>query len=70
MNPSRRLLTSIPAKLGALATAGAVAVAISVTAAASATATSSTFTFALQPSSAAISGCLPKAKGSVTITTG
>jgi len=36
----------------------------------SATATSSTFTFALQPSSAAISACLPNAKGSVTITTG
>ena len=70
MNPTRRLLASVPARLGALATAGAVAVAISVTAATSATATSSTFTFALQPSSAAIAKCLPNAKGSVTITTG
>jgi hypothetical protein len=70
MNPTRRLLASAPAKLAALATTGAVAVAISVMVATSATATSSTFTFALQPSSAAISTCLPNAKGSVTITTG
>jgi hypothetical protein len=70
MNPTRRLLASAPAKLGALATAGAVAVAISVTAATSATATSSTFTFNLQASSAAISTCLPNATGTVTITTG
>ena len=70
MNPTRRLLASAPAKLAALATTGAVAVAISVTVATSATATSSTLTFALQPSSAAISACLPNAKGSVTITTG
>ena len=69
MNPTRRLLASAPAKLGALATAGAVAVAISVTAASSATATSSTFSFALQASSPAITACLPNAKGSVTITT-
>jgi hypothetical protein len=70
MNPTRRLLASAPAKLGALATAGAVAAAISVTAATSATATSSTFSFKLQPSSAAISACLPNASGNVTITTG
>jgi hypothetical protein len=70
MNPTRRLLASAPAKLAALATTGAVAVAISVTVATSATATNSTFTFALQPSSAAISACLPHAKGSATITTG
>ena len=70
MNPTRRLLASAPAKLAALATTGAVAVAISVTVATGATATSSTFPFALQPSSAAISSCLPKASGKVTITTG
>ena len=70
MNPTRRLLASTPAKLAALGTTGAVAAAISVTVATSATATSSTFTFPLQPSSAAISTCLPNAKGSVTITTG
>ena len=70
MNPTRRLLASAPAKLAALATTGAVAVAISVTVATSATATSSTLTFALQPSSAAISACLPHASGHVTITTG
>ena len=70
MNPTRRLLASRPAKLAALATTGAVAVAISVTVATSATATNSTFTFALQPSSSAISACLPNAKGSATITTG
>ena len=69
MNPTRRLLASAPAKIGALATAGAVAVAISLTATTSATATSSTFSFGLIPSSAAISACLPNAKGSVTITT-
>jgi hypothetical protein len=70
MNPTRRLLASAPGKLAALATTGAVAAAISVAVATSATATSSTFSFKLQPSSAAISGCLPKASGSVTITTG
>jgi hypothetical protein len=47
-----------------------VAAAISVAVATSATATSSTFSFGLQPSSAAISACLPNAKGHVTITTG
>ena len=70
MNPTRRLLASAPAKLAALATAGAVAVAISVTVATSATATSRTFSFALQPSSTAISACLPHATGHATITTG
>lgn len=70
MKPTRRLLASAPAKLAALATTGAVAVAISVAVATSATATSSTFSFKLQPSSAAISACLPKAAGQVTITTG
>ena len=70
MNPTRRLLASAPAKLAALGTVGAVAVAISVTAATGATATNSTFSFGLQASSAAISTCLPKASGKVTITTG
>jgi hypothetical protein len=70
MNPTRRLLASAPAKLAALATTGAVAAAISVAVATSATATNSTFSFALQRSSAAISACLPKATGHVTITTG
>jgi hypothetical protein len=70
MNPTRRLLASAPGKLAALATTAAVAAAISVAVATSATATSSTFSFKLQPSSAAISACLPKASGSVTITTG
>ena len=70
MNPTRHLLASAPAKLAALATTGAVAVAISVTMATSATATNSTFSFKLLPSSTAISACLPKASGQVTITTG
>ena len=70
MYPSRSLLTSVPARLGALATAGAVAVAVSLVTATGATATSSSFSFALQPSSAAISACLPNASAHVTITTG
>jgi hypothetical protein len=67
---TRRLLAPLPVKLGAVATAAAVATAIAMTAATSATATSKTFSFALQPSSAAISACLPNASGHVTITTG
>ena len=67
---TRRLLAPLPVKLGALATAVAVATAIVLTATTSATATSKTFSFALQPSSAAISACLPHASGHVTITTG
>jgi len=68
MNPIRRLLVSSPAKLGAFAAVAVVAV--SVTAASSSNAASTSFTFALKPSSAAISTCLPHARGSVTITTG
>ena len=67
---TRRLLASLPVKLGAVATAAAAATALVLTAATSATATSKTFSFALQPSSAAISACLPHASRHVTITTG
>jgi hypothetical protein len=67
---TRRLLASLPVKLGAVATAAAVATALVLTAATSATATSKTFSFKLVPSSAAISACLPNASGQVTITTG
>ena len=70
MHRSRSLLTSASAKLGALATTGVVALAITLATATGATATDSSFTFGLQASSAAISTCLPNAKGSVTITTG
>jgi len=70
MHRSRSLLTSAPAKLGALATTGVVALAVSLATATGATATDSSFSFALQPSSAAISACLPNASGHVTITTG
>jgi hypothetical protein len=45
-------------------------VAITLATATGATATDSSFSFALQPSSAAISACLPNASGHVTITTG
>jgi hypothetical protein len=70
MYRSRSLLTSASAKLGALATTGVVALAISLATATGATATDSSFSFALQPSSSAISACLPNASGHVTITTG
>jgi hypothetical protein len=67
---SSRLFARAPVKLGPVATAAAVATAIGLTAATSASATSKTFSFALQPSSASITACLPKAAGHVTITTG
>ena len=70
MYRSRSLLASASAKLGALATTGAVALAITLATATGATATDSSFSFALQPSSSAISTCLPNASGHVTITTG
>jgi hypothetical protein len=70
MYRSRSFLTSASAKLGALATTGVVALAISLATATGATATDSSFSFALQPSSSAISACLPNASGHVTITTG
>jgi hypothetical protein len=63
-------LGSAAARFGALATAGTVAAAVSLATATGATATDTSFSFALQPSSAAISACLPKATGHVTITTG
>jgi hypothetical protein len=44
--------------------------AITLATATGATATDSSFSFALQPSSSAISACLPNASGHVTITTG
>jgi hypothetical protein len=67
---SRRLLAPLSVKLGALATTVAVATVLVLTATTSATATSNTFSFGLRASSAAISSCLPKASGHVTITTG
>ncbi len=70
MYPSRSLFTSASARLGAMAAAGAVALAVSLATATGATAVDSSFSFALQPSSAAISACLPSASGHVTITTG
>jgi hypothetical protein len=70
MYRSQSLLASASAKLGALATTGAVALAITLATATGATATDSSFSFALQPSSSAISTCLPNASGHVTITTG
>jgi len=70
MYRSRSLLTSASAKVGALATTGVVALAVSLATATGATATDSSFSFALQPSSSAISACLPNASGHVTITTG
>ena len=70
MHRSSSLLTSASAKLGALAATGVVALAISLATATGATATDSSFSFALQPSSSAISACLPSASGHVTITTG
>jgi hypothetical protein len=70
MYRSRSLLATAPARLGALASAGVAAVAISLATGTGATATDSTFSFNLQPSSAAISACLPNALGHVTITTG
>jgi len=70
MYGSHSLLTSASAKLGALVTTGVVALAISLATATGATATDSSFSFALQPSSSAISACLPNASGHVTITTG
>jgi hypothetical protein len=68
MNLTRRLLASAPAKFGVLAAVAVVTV--SVAAASSSNAASTSFTFSLQRSSAAITSCLPHARGSVTITTG
>ncbi len=70
MNPNLHLLASTRAKLGALVAVGIAAAAVTITVASSSDAASASFTFALHRSSSAISGCLPHARGSVTITTG
>jgi len=73
----RSILAPTAAKAVAVVATGAVAAALSLTAAAGAAtggahtrAAASSFSFALKPSSAAISACLPKAGGHVTITPG
>jgi hypothetical protein len=73
----RSFFAPAAAKAGAVAAAGAVVAAAGLTAglgatasAATAPATAKTFSFALKPSSAAITACLPKASGHVTITPG
>jgi hypothetical protein len=72
--------TSAAAKAGAVAAAGAVVAAVGLTAGLGATASAATgaasaataksFSFALEPSSSAITACLPHASGHVTITPG
>ena len=73
----RSFFAPAAAKAGAVAAAGAVVAAAGLTAglgatasAATAPATAKSFSFALKPSSAAITACLPKASGHVTITPG
>ena len=68
----RSILAPVAAKTGAVAAAGAVGLAASSGAAASAAAPSaaSSFSFPLDPSSAAISACLPNPSGHATITPG
>ena len=73
----RNILAPAAAKAGAVAAAGAVVAAAGLTAglgatasAATAGATAKSFSFALKPSSSAITACLPKASGHVTITPG
>jgi hypothetical protein len=76
--PIRRIPAAMSAKVGAIAAcvvllAGGGGLAALSAASASAKAPSvaaSSFSFALQPSSSAISACLPKASGHVTITPG
>jgi len=84
MSSTRPTITSILAptasKAVAVVATGAVAAALSLTATAGAAAggavaharpaTASSFSFALDPSSSAISACLPKAHGNATITPG
>jgi hypothetical protein len=67
---ARRLMAPVSVKAGVLGVVAALATALGVTASVSANATTDTFTFNLQPSSSAISACLPNAVGHVTITTG
>jgi hypothetical protein len=75
----RSILAPTAAKAVAIAATGTVAAALSLTATAGAatggaahagSATSTSFSFALKPSSPAITACLPKAGGHVTITPG
>src|SRR5262249_59180720 len=74
----RSILAPPAAKAVPIAAAGVVAAALSLTTSAGAatggtharSAAASSFSFALKPSSAAISACLPKAGGHVTITPG
>jgi hypothetical protein len=72
----RGILAPTAAKAVMIAASGVVAAALSLTATAGAAAhapartAASSFSFALKPSSAAISACLPKAGGHVTITPG
>jgi hypothetical protein len=74
----RSILAPTAAKAVTIAAAGVVAAALSLTTTAGAatggtharSAAASSFSFALKPSSAAISACLPKAGGHVTITPG
>lgn len=74
----RSILAPTAAKAVAIAATGVVAAALSLTATAGAatggtharSTAASSFSFALKPSSSAISACLPKAGGHVTITTG
>ncbi len=72
----RGILAPTAAKAVIIAASGIVAAALSLTATAGAAAhapgrtTASSFSFALKPSSSAISACLPKAGGHVTITPG
>src|SRR5215467_7145650 len=79
----RNILAPTAAKAVAIAATGTVAAALSLTATAGAatggaatgggharSAAASSFSFALKPSSSAITACLPKAGGHVTITPG
>ena len=73
--PIQSIRASAAAKAGAVAAASAVVAAVGLTAgfgatasAATGAATAKSFSFALDPSSSAISACLPKASGHVTIT--
>ena len=73
----RSILAPTAAKAVAVVSAGAFAAALSLTATAGAAtggtharSAASSFSFALKPSSSAISACLPKAGGHVTITPG
>ena len=73
----RNILAPAAAKVGAVAATGAVVAAVGLgtgfgapASAAAKAATGSTYSFALDPSSSAITACLPNASGHVTITPG